>query len=109
MSSHVITSTKIDIKEFFTNIFSFNQLSKNILNNLSSKAQILRYNMGRSLVTREAMPQQISIIYQGQARLLGFDSRIEENITLKLLSPGEVLGWVSHVRGVPCEWTLALL
>ncbi|MBW4629048.1 MAG: peptidase domain-containing ABC transporter [Brasilonema octagenarum HA4186-MV1] len=102
-----MTSPKIDIKEFLAEIFPFNHLSENLLENLSSKVQTFRYNMGQLIMAREAMPQEISIIYQGQARLLGFDSRLKEDITLKLLSPGEVFGWVSHVRGVACETVIA--
>jgi len=48
---------------------------------------------------------QVSIIYEGQARLLGYDPQTP--VTLKLLRPGEVLGWAGLVRGVPCETAIA--
>jgi ATP-binding cassette subfamily B protein len=63
--------------------------------------------MGQAIVIREKMPAQIAILYQGQARLLGYDPRGNTPVTLKLLQPGEVLGWVSLVRGVPCETAIA--
>jgi ATP-binding cassette subfamily B protein len=102
-----MTNTTIDIKEFFTDVFPFKHLPENVLENLLTKVQFLRYRMGQVIATREAMPQQISIIYSGQARLLGFDKRTEKPDTLKLLQPGEVVGWVSHVRGVACETVIA--
>ncbi|MDP8966189.1 MAG: peptidase domain-containing ABC transporter, partial [Cyanobacteriota bacterium] len=45
--------------------------------------------------------------FQGQARLLGYDPRSTAPVTLKLLQPGEILGWVGLVRGVPCETAIA--
>ncbi|MBW4595694.1 MAG: peptidase domain-containing ABC transporter [Brasilonema angustatum HA4187-MV1] len=103
----MITNTSIDIKEFFTDVFPFKHLPENVLENLLTKVQFLRYRMGQVIATREAMPEQISIIYSGQARLLGFDKRTEKPDTLKLLQPGEVVGWVSHVRAVACETAIA--
>jgi ATP-binding cassette subfamily B protein len=63
--------------------------------------------MGQAILVREKMPTQVAIVYQGQARLIGYDPRTQTPITLKLLEPGEVLGWVGLVRGVPCETVIA--
>ncbi|MBD2774260.1 peptidase domain-containing ABC transporter [Iningainema tapete] len=100
-------STTLDIKEFIAGIFPFNHLPQNVLENLLKKGQFLRYRLGQVIVTREAMPHQISIILEGQARLLGYKPNRQNPITLKLLQPGEVLGWVSHLRGVACEMAIA--
>nr|WP_042342326.1 peptidase domain-containing ABC transporter [Calothrix sp. PCC 7507] len=102
-----MTSPTIDIKEFIAGLFPFNRLSAKVLEKLSAKIQVFRYRMGQLIMARETMPQQISIIYQGQARLLVFDSRTEKSVTLKLLAAGEILGWVSHVRGMACETVVA--
>ncbi|AFY34513.1 peptidase domain-containing ABC transporter [Calothrix sp. PCC 7507] len=107
MSAHAMTSPTIDIKEFIAGLFPFNRLSAKVLEKLSAKIQVFRYRMGQLIMARETMPQQISIIYQGQARLLVFDSRTEKSVTLKLLAAGEILGWVSHVRGMACETVVA--
>jgi ATP-binding cassette, subfamily B, bacterial HlyB/CyaB len=103
----MITNASIDIKKFFTDVFPFKHLPENVLENLLTKVQFLRYRMGQVIATREAMPEQISIIYSGQVRLLGLDKRTEKPDTLKLLQSGEVVGWVSHVRGVACETAIA--
>jgi ATP-binding cassette, subfamily B, bacterial HlyB/CyaB len=107
MISHIVTPTQVDIKEFIADIFPFSYLSEKALDSTISKIQFSRYRMGQAILRREAMPEQISIIYEGQARLLGFDSPIDESVTLKLLSIGETLGWISHIRGVACETIIA--
>ncbi|WP_445633569.1 Peptidase C39 [Nostoc sp. DSM 114161] len=102
-----MTNTTVDIQEFIADLFPFNYLSPNVLENLLNQGQFFRYRIGQVIVAREAMPEQISVIYQGQARLLGYNSQAPNPATLKLLSPGEVLGWISHVRGVACESAIA--
>lgn len=100
-------STTVDIQEFIADLFPFNYLPLNVLENLLNKVQFCRYRIGQIIVAWEAMPEQISVIYQGQARLLGYSSQGQNPATLKLLSPGEVLGWISHVRGIACETAIA--
>ncbi|MEH2450833.1 peptidase domain-containing ABC transporter [Nostoc sp.] len=103
----MMINTTVDIQEFLADLFPFNYLPPNVLENLLNKVQFFRYRIGQVIVAREAMPDQISIIYQGQARLLSYNSQTQNPATLKLLSPGEVLGWVSHVRGVASETAIA--
>lgn len=98
---------KTKIQEFLTGISPFDQLSSAALLKLSTHCQLLRYRMGQAIVMREKMPAQVSILYEGQARLLGYEPQKQAPITLKLLQPGEILGWVSLVRGVPCETAIA--
>ena len=95
------------LQEFLAGIYPFDQLSSSARAKLSSQGQLLRYRMGQPLVIREKMPPHISILFQGQARLLGYDPRGSAPITLKLLQPGEVIGWVSVLRGIPCETAIA--
>lgn len=102
-----MTSTTVDIKEFVAGLFPFNYLPQSSLEHLLEKFQFLRYRMGQAILTRETMPEYISIIYQGQARLLGYDKRTEKLVTLQLLQPGEVLGWVSSIRDIACETVIA--
>lgn len=95
------------LQEFLAGIYPFDQLSPSARAKLSSQGQLLRYRMGQPIVIREKMPPHISILFQGQARLLGFDPRGSAPITLKLLQPGEIIGWVSVLRGIPCETAIA--
>lgn len=95
------------IQEFLASIHPFDQLSSAARLKLSSQCQLLRYRMGQAIMVREKMPAHVAILFQGQARLLGYDPRNNSPVTLKLLQPGEILGWVGLVRGVPCETAIA--
>jgi len=95
------------IQEFLAATFPFSELAPAVLARVSEKFQLLRYRMGQVILARELMPTQISIICEGQARLLGHDPRTQSPVTLQLLKPGEILGWVSILRGVSCETAIA--
>lgn len=102
-----MTYTKTNIQEFLASVPPFDQLPEDALKTLSGKLQLFRYRMGQAVFLKDKMPGQVAIIYQGQARLLGYDPRTEKPITLQLLQPGAVLGWLGLVRGVPCETAIA--
>lgn len=102
-----MTHTTVNIQEIIAGIPPFDQLPSVVLERLAKKFQLLRYRMGQAIVVRETMPTHIAIIYQGQARLLGYDPQSQTPVTLKLLEPGEILGWVSHIRGIACETAIA--
>ncbi|MBW4634455.1 MAG: peptidase domain-containing ABC transporter [Iphinoe sp. HA4291-MV1] len=95
------------IQEFISELFPFNQLPTLELANLIPKFEMLRYRMGQSVLVREQMPAQISIIYEGQARLLSYDPNTQMPETLQLVKKGEILGWTSLLRGIPCETVIA--
>lgn len=102
-----MTYTTVDIQDFLAGITPFDQLSAAAIQQLSQKFQLLRYRMGQAILVRETMPAQVAILYQGQARLLGYAPQAQAPITLQLLKPGEILGWASLARGIPCETAIA--
>jgi ATP-binding cassette subfamily B protein len=95
------------IQEFLAGTYPFDRLSSSARLKLSNQCQLLRYRMGQPIMMREKMPPHIAILFQGQARLLGHDPRQNSPATLKLLQPGEIVGWVSLLRGIPCETAIA--
>lgn len=97
----------IDIQEFLASTSPFDRLEATVIQRLSEKFQLLRYRMGQVILVRETMPDKVAILYQGQARLLGYAPQAPAPETLQLLNPGEIFGWVSLVRGVPCETAIA--
>lgn len=99
--------TTISTETFLKAIAPFDQLSAAALSRLSQQTQLLRYRMGQTIVMREKIPAVISIIFEGQARLLGYDPKSQMPITLKLLQRGDILGWVGLIRGVGCETAIA--
>ncbi|HEY9699219.1 MAG TPA: peptidase domain-containing ABC transporter [Trichocoleus sp.] len=102
-----MTYTKTSVQDFLATIPPFDQLSPNALSYVTERFQLLRYRMGQAVLVRDRLPNQICVLYQGQIRLLGYDPRTEKPVTLQLLQPGDILGWVGLVRGVPCETAIA--
>ncbi|MEB3360318.1 MAG: peptidase domain-containing ABC transporter [Synechococcales bacterium] len=102
-----MTYTRTTIQDFLASIPPFDQLPAATLQEVSEKFKLLRYRMGQAIFVRDRLPSQVAILYQGQARLLGYDPRTEKPTTLQLLQPGAVLGWVGLVRGQPCETAIA--
>ncbi|NEQ99235.1 MAG: type I secretion system permease/ATPase [Cyanothece sp. SIO2G6] len=102
-----MTYTRTTIQDFLASVPPFDQLPPAALQDLSQKVKLLRYRMGQAICVRHKMPDQVAIVYEGQARLLGHDPRTDKPITLQLLQPGAVLGWVGLVRGVACETAIA--
>lgn len=102
-----MTYTTVGISEFLASTPPFAQISPAAREHLSSKLQPLRYRMGQAIMVREIIPAEIAILYEGQARLLGYAPKAVAPDTLQLLKPGAVLGWASLVRGVACETAIA--
>ncbi|MEO1209195.1 MAG: peptidase domain-containing ABC transporter [Cyanobacteria bacterium J06638_20] len=102
-----MTYTKDAILEFLGQVEPFNQLPETTLQKYSSQFRMLRYRMGQAIVVRDRLPGQLTILYEGSARLLGYDPRTKSPVTLKRLQPGDMLGWLGLVREVPCETAIA--
>jgi ATP-binding cassette subfamily B protein len=102
-----MTYTKSTIQEFLTTVEPFVRLSSEALTRVAARCQLLRYRMGQPVLVRDKMPAQVSIVYEGRVRLLGYDPRTQRPTTLQVLKPGDLLGWVGLVRGIPCETAIA--
>jgi HlyB family type I secretion system ABC transporter len=95
------------IQEFLTEVSPFNQLPPKALAKMVQEIQPLRYRMGQGLLPKGQMPAQITILYEGQVRLLAYDPRTQSPVTIQLLQPGAVMGVASWLRKVPCEPCIA--
>ena len=102
-----MTQTTNPIQTFLSQTEPFSQMSSQALADFAQRLQPLRYRMGQTIVVRSKMPKRVAILYQGQARWLGYDPRTEMPVTLALLQPGAVLGSVNWVRNIPCETAIA--
>ncbi|MEB3828708.1 peptidase domain-containing ABC transporter [Phormidium sp. CCY1219] len=101
------TVTPSQIATFLAQTPPFDRLGDRALQDLASKCQLLRYRTGQAIFEPGKMPTQVAILYEGQARELGRDSRSEAMVSLRLAGPGEILGWASLVRGVASESAIA--
>lgn len=102
-----MTYTKSGVQEFLATVDPFNQLAPDSLALITEQFQLLRYRIGQAVLVRDRLPNQVSILYQGQIRLLGYDPRTQKPITLTLLQPGAIIGWIGLVRGIACETAIA--
>lgn len=93
--------------EFITTLEGFDQLPDEAIANLSEQLQAWRYRIGQKIIGKESLPERITIIYEGQVRLLGYDPHTQMPITLKLLQPGEIIGEIGLLRDVACETAIA--
>ncbi|MBW4616032.1 MAG: peptidase domain-containing ABC transporter [Desmonostoc vinosum HA7617-LM4] len=102
-----MTYTKNTFFEFLTTLEGFDQLPDEAIANLSQQLKAWRYRIGQKIIGKETLPEQLTIIYEGQVRLLGYDPQTQMPITLKLLQPGETIGEISLLRDVACETAIA--
>lgn len=98
---------KLNYQDFFSKTAPFNRLSTATIEQLATKVTAFRYRMGQPIMQRGKLVHQVSIVYQGQARILGYEPRTQAPTTLKLIGEGGVIGWVNALRGVACETAIA--
>ncbi|MBH8573708.1 peptidase domain-containing ABC transporter [Nostocaceae cyanobacterium CENA369] len=102
-----MTESTATIREFIASICPFDRLDTTTIDRIAAKLEPRRYRMGQAIIVQETLPTKVTILYQGQARLLAHAPGASTPETLQLLKPGEILGWTSLVRGVPCETAIA--
>ncbi|MDZ8221405.1 peptidase domain-containing ABC transporter [Nostoc sp. ChiVER01] len=102
-----MTYIKNSFLEFVTTLEGFDRLPDAAIANLSEQVQAWRYRIGQKIIGKESLPEHITIIYEGQVRLLGYDPHTQLPITLKLLQPGEIIGEIGLLRDVACETAIA--
>ncbi len=102
-----MTHTTSDIQDFLHQIDPFDQLSETAITETANKCQIWRYRMGQVILMRGKLSSYVTILIEGQGRLLGYDPRTKMPSTLKRLQSGAIVGDVNLIRGVPCETVIA--
>ncbi|MBE9008940.1 peptidase domain-containing ABC transporter [Pseudanabaenaceae cyanobacterium LEGE 13415] len=95
------------IYDFLAATAPFDRLSVPALERLAKNVQPMRFQMGQAISVKDTMPAQIAILYDGQARLLGYGAANGVPETIGRLRPGAIIGWISLVRGLPCETAIA--
>ena len=85
----------------------FSGLSRSEVGLLSSFASTERFPVGRTIIASGAFPDSIYIICSGRVRTLVHEGPDKEAHTLRLLGPGEIVGWAGLVRRQPTEIVLA--
>lgn len=101
------TSPEIQIVDFLARMSPFDRLGDRQLQQLATHCQMFRYVVGQQILVRDKMPAQVSIVYEGQVRILGYDSRSQKAVSLQVVSSGELLGCLGILRDTPCETAIA--
>ncbi|MDJ0598888.1 MAG: peptidase domain-containing ABC transporter [Crocosphaera sp.] len=102
-----MTHTTSDIQEFLRHVDPFDQLSETAISQMANQGQIWRYRMGQVILMRGKLSSYVTILLEGQGRLLGYDPQTKMPHTLQRLQPGSIIGDVNLIRGVPCETVIA--
>ena len=74
---------------------------------MSQRLRPLRYRMGQAILLSDQLPAQITIVHEGQVRILAPSVQTKLPETLQRLGRGAILGWQSVLRDVPCETAIA--
>ena len=85
----------------------YTSLPENILSNLFKDACIKRVDIGQVILRPDELPSNVYLVLKGEVRLLGRSASNNRPITLEKRGPGQLLGWVSLLRGAACEWVSA--
>ena len=97
------TTPKSQISEFLGQTPPFDRLSIKALDKLASKSQLLRYRTGQPILERGKMTDKAIVIYEGQVRELAGPPNERAQSSLRLAGSGEIFGWLSLIREIPCE------
>lgn len=97
----------VTVIDFLKSTPPWSQLSEAAIDKLALKLEPLRYNMGQAILARESLSAKVYILFQGQARTLGYPPDAIAPETVELLEPGAVIGAAGLIRNVPCETVLS--
>ncbi|HIK45625.1 MAG TPA: peptidase domain-containing ABC transporter [Leptolyngbyaceae cyanobacterium M65_K2018_010] len=102
-----MTQAPLSLHQTFQHLPPFERLPEEALQQLLQAAQPYKYRLGQPLLRREVLTQQVIVLLEGQVRLLGYDPRNSQPVTLQRLGRGELVGAISLIRGQPCETAIA--
>ena len=80
----------------------FQLLQADLRARLEERSELVRYELGARILSPDQSPPGLLVVLEGDIRLL---ARLNSNrvITIDRRGPGQLLGWVSLLRGQPCE------
>lgn len=103
-----ITSSALrSIRQQIANQHPYNLLEQDHLDDFLHSFQLFKYAPGQVLLRPDELPSSVFLILHGKVRMLAKNPDTNEPITLALRGSGQLFGWVSLLRGDPCEWVTA--
>jgi CRP-like cAMP-binding protein len=107
MNDQQSTISPTDIQTFLQAVAPFDRLSPDELQNLVGRMQPLRFRMGQKILINTQLPSHVLVIFTGKVRIVGIEPSTSKPVSLQVLSAGSLLGWISLLRGLPCETAIA--
>ena len=89
-------------EEAILDVLPFSLLSEAAKTKLSKSLQRYNFEIGERIIRSDEMPNYVYLIIKGEVRLLG-EYENEGLITLAKRGVGQLIGWVSLLRGHACE------
>jgi ATP-binding cassette subfamily B protein len=80
----------------------FSSLGLDVLAQIEESSELVRYELGARLLTPKLRSPGLLVLLQGEVRILSTLSN-QRTITLDRRGPGQMMGWVSLLRGESCE------
>ena len=80
----------------------FQLLPEDLRAKLEERAELIRYELGARVLSPEQSPPGLLVVLQGDVRLMA-SLNSKRLITMERRGPGQLLGWVSLLRGQACE------
>ena len=74
---------------------------------LISNSKLVKFPIGSTILQSDKISNRIYIVLSGNIRLLSQKVSTDEIITLDKRGPGQIIGWISLLRGDPTEWVSA--
>lgn len=103
MSAHPIPT----FEELLSRIPAFQDLSREHLLWLASRARPYHCTVGQELLLPNRVPEFCFCIVEGRGRLLHNDPGLRRPVTLAYSNPGDLVGWAGLLRRSACEWFTA--
>ena len=97
-----LTTSLADLLE--TEPFSY--LTPSLKEQYLDKCELIRYEIGTRILSLRQMPPGLLVLLKGEVRLMSLLSN-NHSVTLDRRGPGQMMGWISHLRKEPCEMVQA--
>ncbi|MFM7313756.1 MAG: peptidase domain-containing ABC transporter [Cyanobium sp.] len=96
-----MTQTSPTPVQILDSVEAFQQLSEAGRSRLANAIEMKRCDLGQTLVLGAHVPEQVFVVIEGEARLLG--DHHGRPFTVERLGPGSIIGLASLLRAAPCE------
>jgi len=74
---------------------------------LLEQVHVWKYRMGQPMLVLKRKPKYVLVLYKGGARCVYLDPRSNKLVTIQRFIKGDVIGWLSALRGYTCENIIA--